>query len=70
VVQKILHHPVHHLKRSVERGDVDASASLYREIFGLDADGNGPPRGDEGGGEVRDSEAGPRRLLRGGKGEA
>ena len=68
LVQKILHRPVVHLKKSVERGDVDASTSLYRQIFGLDSD----PRSDDGGEqdagrESRSGGKGPQRLLRGGK---
>ena len=70
VVQKILHRPVQHLRRSVDRGDVDSSAALYREIFGLDESGiAGGERADVEEGAVPDEkpEAGPRRLLRGGK---
>jgi glutamyl-tRNA reductase len=36
LVQKILHRPVIHLRRSVDRGDIEASAALYREIFDLE----------------------------------
>jgi glutamyl-tRNA reductase len=65
LVQKLLHHPVRHLRKSVERGDVDASTSLYREIFGLEVErpADAPEK------EQLEQGSGPRRLLRGGKDE-
>jgi glutamyl-tRNA reductase len=71
LVQKILHQPVIHLRKSVERGDVDLSTSLVREIFGLDlvpaaTDGHGADEAD-GADDADDTGTGPRRLLRGGK---
>jgi glutamyl-tRNA reductase len=36
LTQKILHRPTVHLRRSIERGELEACASLYREIFGVD----------------------------------
>jgi len=63
VVRKILHRPVLHLRKSVDRGDIDSSAALYREIFGLeesDSEGREP---------IDEPAAGPRRLLKGGKDE-
>lgn len=71
LMQKILHRPVVHLRRSVDRGDVDSTAALYREIFGL-RDGELPhpddpcdPQGLESDSDA--AESGPRRLLKGGK---
>jgi glutamyl-tRNA reductase len=64
LVHKILHRPTVHLRRSVERGEAEACASSYREIFGLDepqrAAGGGSREGD-------DPAAGPRHVIRGGK---
>jgi glutamyl-tRNA reductase len=36
LLQKILHRPVVHLRRAVERGDIEATSALYREIFGVE----------------------------------
>ena len=36
LVQKILHRPVTHLRRAVDRGDIEESTALYREIFDLE----------------------------------
>ena len=69
LVQKMLHRPVMHLRKSVERGDIDASTTLYREIFGLDESPGGNLREEDDGASSgsRLPESGPRRLLRGGK---
>jgi len=70
LVQKILHRPVVHLRKSVERGDVDSSTSLYREIFGLDDSGGGDGGGGrraEPGRKPRSGGQGPQRLVKGGK---
>ena len=69
-MQKILHRPIQHLRKSVDRGDVDSSAALYREIFGLEESGaaGGEPEDAEDGTQPIDKpEAGPQRLLKGGK---
>jgi glutamyl-tRNA reductase len=65
LIQKILHRPVVHLRRSVERGDMDASTALYREVFGI-----GEPKAPGSPEKAEDAEQqprGPRRVLRGGK---
>jgi len=73
LLQKILHRPVEHLRKSVDRGDIDSTAALYRQIFGLEQAGE--PGADSDTDEVQrelqpeDPEAGPRRLLKGGKEE-
>ena len=73
LLQKILHRPVVHLRKSVDRGDIDSTAALYRQIFGLEQAGE--PGADADTDEVQrelqpeDPEAGPRRLLKGGKEE-
>jgi glutamyl-tRNA reductase len=69
LVQKILHRPVVHLRKSVERGDIDASTSLYREIFGLDQapPEKGPRRRHSGEAPEKEDAPGPRRLLKGGR---
>jgi hypothetical protein len=71
-VQKILHRPITHLRKSVDRGDVDASTSMYREIFGMEEVKRSEPgrsRRDENdvssGGRAEGT--GPQRLLKGGK---
>jgi glutamyl-tRNA reductase len=75
LVQKILHPPVRHLRQSVERGDVDASAALYKRIFGLREPGEAadvPEAEAAHGAEVEDGDdrtRGPQRLLRGGRDE-
>lgn len=38
IIQKILHPPTRHLKDQADRGDAEAYAALYREIFGLRGD--------------------------------
>jgi len=72
LIQKILHRPVVHLRKSVERGDTDACTAMYRAIFGLDENrGRGERRakGDHGPqGETR-NRPGPQRIVRGGKEE-
>jgi glutamyl-tRNA reductase len=72
LVQKILHRPITHLRKSVERGDVDASTSMYREIFGMEeAKRSEPGRSRRGESDAspggRSEGAGPQRLLKGGK---
>lgn len=69
LVQKILHRPVRHLRKAVERGDIEASTSVCREMFGLPED-----PGREGDGDGDDDESrraglgpGPQRVLKGGK---
>jgi len=61
LVQKILHRPLVHLRKSVDRGDVDSTTAICRELFGLE-DEPDPPL------EPRDEQAsGPQRILKGGK---
>jgi glutamyl-tRNA reductase len=72
LVQKVLHRPVTHLRKSVDRGDVDASTSLCREMFGLDELETEQSRRSGGGRETEgsgspDTGSGPQRLLKGGK---
>jgi len=70
LIQKILHGPVRHLKGSVDRGDVDATTSLYRQIFGLDDAASSARRGDAAGTETPRKDgppSGPQRVLKGGK---
>jgi len=70
IVQKILHRPVVHLRKSVDRGDIDSSAALYREIFGLEEAGAGGRKredAEDGTQPIDKPQAGPRRLLQGGK---
>jgi glutamyl-tRNA reductase len=72
LVQKILHRPITHLRKSVERGDIDASTSLYREIFGMDEAKRSEPvrspqNGKDAATDTRHEGAGPQRLLKGGK---
>jgi glutamyl-tRNA reductase len=72
LVQKILHRPITHLRKSVERGDVDASTALYREIFGMEEARRSDPgrsrrKEDDRASDDRSAGAGPRRLLKGGK---
>jgi glutamyl-tRNA reductase len=70
LMHKLLHRPVVHLRRAVERGDVEATLRLYRAIFDLDLDldldldARARPAADEG---DDDGPPGPRRLLKGGK---
>jgi len=61
LVQKILHHPVTHLRKSVDRGDVDASTSVCRELFNL----GDPPKAERDPGS--DEGRGPQRLIKGGR---
>jgi glutamyl-tRNA reductase len=61
LVQKMLHRPVAHLRRSVERGDVDASTAVCRDLFGLEESPKDEPAGDS------DAGRGPQRLLKGGR---
>ena len=72
LVQKILHRPITHLRKSVERGDIDASTSLYREIFGMEGAKRSDParsrqKGSDAVSDARSEGAGPQRLLKGGK---
>lgn len=70
-IQKVLHRPVVHLRKSVERGDVDASAALYRKLFGLQSTEEkrkqAPARQDEPRSRDDLPPSGPRRVLKGGK---
>jgi glutamyl-tRNA reductase len=73
VVRKILHRPVRHLRDSVERGDTAECTSLYCRIFGIKSDSPEArgcaacdpqkPCSDR----PDDPQAGPSRLLKGGK---
>ena len=72
VIQKILHRPIRRLRSSVERGDTNECAELYREIFGLEPTVTPRPgENEEPEGDGRDDESrpGPQRLLRGGRNE-
>jgi len=67
LVQKILHRPMTHLRKSVERGDVDASTALCRDLFGLEhtpVEKSADPAEPE---QPADEGVGPQRLLKGGK---
>jgi hypothetical protein len=66
LIQKVLHRPVVHLRKSVERGDMDASTALYREIFGI-GEPNAPSASPEKAADAEQLPPGPRRVLRGGK---
>lgn len=65
VIQKILHRPIRHLKGAVERGDVERTARLYREVFGLEPDA-GAAKPEEPA-AAAEAGTGPSRVLRGGK---
>ena len=72
VIQKILHRPIRRLRTSVERGDTNECAELYREIFGLEPSAKPRPAEDQdpdGDTHGDDSRPGPHRLLRGGRNE-
>jgi glutamyl-tRNA reductase len=75
LIQKILHRPVVHLRKSVERGDTDACTAMYRAIFGLDhrrsreeRRGQAEESSDGSSRETRKG-PGPQRIVRGGKEE-
>ncbi len=65
LVQKILHRPVRHLRASAARGDVDASTSLYKQIFGLEEQGGRSEADVEQ--PDRPADRGPQRVIDGGK---
>ena len=68
IIQKILHRPIRHLRSSVDRGDTLQCATLFRDIFGVEA------RLDRGAAEEREQgepsrvpASGPRGIVDGGK---
>jgi len=66
IVQKILHLPIRHLKRSAEAGQAAGCASLYRSIFPIGDDG---PEGDDDAdatGGSAEAASGPQGVVRGG----